>query len=105
MDRKHFLARAGSVVAGSLISSSMLPVPEDDPPAPFRKPPALKPGHVIGITSPAGFITHEDIRPAVEVLEKWGFRVQVGATIGARDFTFGGTDEERLKDFQQMLDD
>ena len=27
------------------------------------------------------------------------------STIGKKDFTFGGTDEERLKDLQQMLDD
>ena len=29
----------------------------------------------------------------------------MGNTIGKRDFTFGGTDEERAADFQQMLDD
>jgi muramoyltetrapeptide carboxypeptidase len=27
------------------------------------------------------------------------------ATIGKKDFTFGGTDEERTKDLQQMLND
>ncbi|MEI9934032.1 MAG: LD-carboxypeptidase [Ferruginibacter sp.] len=34
-----------------------------------------------------------------------GFDVKIGSTIGKKDFTFGGTDQERLNDFQQMLDD
>lgn len=34
-----------------------------------------------------------------------GFKIRVGYTIGKRDFTYGGTDEERLNDFQMMLDD
>ncbi len=35
----------------------------------------------------------------------WGFNIKHGNTIGKRDFTFGGTDDERAADFQQMLDD
>ena len=38
-------------------------------------------------------------------MESWGYKIQIGETIDKRDFTFGGTDEERTKDFQQMLDD
>jgi muramoyltetrapeptide carboxypeptidase len=38
-------------------------------------------------------------------MESWGYKIQVGETIDKRDFTFGGTDEERTKDFQKMLDD
>lgn len=60
---------------------------------------------MIGITSPAGPITPEEIQPALSVLESWGFRFKIGNTIGKRDFNFGGTDEERLRDLQQMLDD
>ncbi|MFL5743296.1 MAG: LD-carboxypeptidase [Niastella sp.] len=36
---------------------------------------------------------------------EWGFNIKVGDTVGKKDFTFGGTDEERAGDFQQMLDD
>jgi len=68
-------------------------------------PPYLKPGDTIGITSPAGFITVDEIQPAIKKMEEWGYKVKVGNTIGKRDFTFGGTDEERLLDLQQMLDD
>lgn len=68
-------------------------------------PPYLKPGDMIGITSPAGYITREEIIPAATLMQQWGFKIRVGYTIGKRDHSFGGTDEERLKDMQQMLDD
>lgn len=68
-------------------------------------PPFIKPGDTIGISSPAGFITLEDIQPAIKKLNDWGFKVKTGDTIGKKDFTYGGTDAERLADFQNMLDD
>lgn len=68
-------------------------------------PPYLRPGDTIGITSPAGHITLERLLPAIAVIESWGYKVKVGSTIGKQDFSFGGTDEERAADFQQMLDD
>lgn len=60
---------------------------------------------MIGISSPAGYITHEEILPSVRRMESWGFRIRLGRTIGKRDATFGGTDEERAADLQEMLND
>ncbi|WP_460764565.1 S66 peptidase family protein [Niabella terrae] len=68
-------------------------------------PPYLQPGDMIGITSPAGYITREEIIPAATLMQQWGFKIRVGSTIGKRDHTFGGTDAERLQDLQAMLDD
>ena len=68
-------------------------------------PPYLKKGDTIGITCPAGYIDTAAIEPAVNKLQEWGFNVRIGKTVGKKDFTYGGTDEERLEDFQQMLDD
>ena len=65
----------------------------------------LKPGDTIGITSPAGYITFKEIEPAIIQMESWGYKIKIGDTIGKRDFTFGGTDDERAQDFQNMLDD
>lgn len=76
-----------------------------EPGKPVTIPPYLKTGDMIGICCPAGYITLEDIQPALLKLQEWGFTVKIGDSIGKRDFTFGGTDEERTKDFQQMLDD
>lgn len=63
----------------------------------------LKEGSVVGITSPAGYVSHERVAYAVSVLEKWGFRVIMGETIGKEHHYFSGTDEDRLFDLQEML--
>jgi len=68
-------------------------------------PPYLQNGDSIGITCPAGYITIQEIQPAIQQIESWGFKIRIGDTVGKKDFTFGGTDDERAKDFQQMLDD
>lgn len=106
MNRKHFLGAAGTLLAGTI-----LPAPPTDAklymadkPI-YKKPPYLQPGDTIGITSPAGYITLEEIQPAVQVMQSWGYTIKIGDTIGKRDFTFGGTDAERTADLQQMLDD
>ncbi|HYM93118.1 MAG TPA: LD-carboxypeptidase, partial [Chitinophagaceae bacterium] len=41
----------------------------------------------------------------VKLMESWGYKIKVGDTIGKKDFTYAGTDEERLTDLQKMLDD
>ena len=69
------------------------------------RPAYLKKGDTIAITCPAGYISFEDIQPAVKQMESWGFKVRVGNTVGKRDFTFGGTDDERARDLQILLDD
>lgn len=70
-----------------------------------KVPPYLKSGDTIGITSPAGFITEAQVQPSILQMQSWGFNIKVGSTIGKRDFTYGGSDEERMADFQNMLDD
>jgi muramoyltetrapeptide carboxypeptidase len=103
MNRKNFLSHIfpAAVTFTNMGSSPML----EDPDASPIIPAYLKKGDTIGITCPAGFITGEEIQPAVIKLTEWGFKISIGNTVGKRDFTFGGTDDERLNDFQQMLDD
>ncbi len=68
-------------------------------------PPYLKPGDTIGMLCPAGYMPYEKAATAIETLKEWGFRVVVGKTLGSQCNYFAGTDEERLSDLQQMLDD
>ncbi|HEX5553615.1 MAG TPA: LD-carboxypeptidase [Chitinophagaceae bacterium] len=68
-------------------------------------PPYLQSGDTIGITCPAGYFCLEDVQPAVQALELWGYRVKLGKTIDGQYYTYSGTDEERTADFQDMLDD
>ena len=64
----------------------------------------LKHGDTIGITSPASYISMADIQSAVQLIESWGFKIEIGNVIGKKDFTYGGSDEERAADLQSMLD-
>ncbi len=68
-------------------------------------PPNLKPGDTIGILCPSGYMPYEKASTAIETLKEWGFRIVVGKTLGNQYNYFSGTDEERLADLQQMLDD
>ncbi len=114
MNRKHFLSTIlPATLTASALGQQITPKKQA---ATHQKslsqkskniiiPPYLKPGDVIGITSPAGYTTLKEITPAIEQIKSWGFEVKVGDTIGKKDFTFGGTDEERLNDFQAMLND
>ncbi len=99
MNRHDFLKMLPVLSAGSQLRFN----PGEDL-HPVAIPPYLKPGDTIGITSSAGYISLEDINPAKQLMESWGFTILVGNTIGKRDFTFGGTDAERLADLQNMLD-
>jgi muramoyltetrapeptide carboxypeptidase len=106
MNRKKFLLSSLSLLGTSGIGA--LPVALEGgkkKKTVLRRPPCLRRGDTIGITCPAGYITPADTEPAVRQLEAWGFRVLLGNSVGKRDFTLGGTDEERRVDFQQMLDD
>ena len=105
MKRKDFLssivplgATFQSMAAGKLVLG-------EDIESPTLIPPYLKKGDTIGITCPAGFITQQDIQSCQMKLKEWGFQVKVGDTVGKKDFTFGGTDDQRSADLQNMIDD
>ena len=69
-------------------------------------PPYLKKGDTVGIVCPAGYMPRDKAETCVQVLQDWGYRVRIGATLGGHSLNyFSGTDEERLTDLQQMLDD
>lgn len=73
----------------------------------IKTPPYLSPGDTIALVCPAGYMPFEKAAECIRVLsEEWGYKVKVGKTLGGNSETyFSGTDEERLADFQQMLDD
>jgi muramoyltetrapeptide carboxypeptidase len=101
MKRKKFIASAAIMASTPFLQiNARAPVNNKS-----IIPPYLKPGDMIGITSPAGYSTREAIIPAATLLQQWGFKIRVGFTIGKRDHTFGGTDSERLADMQALLDD
>ncbi len=69
------------------------------------QPAPLKPGDLIGITCPAGYMPKEKLTDCVKSLRQWGYEVIVGHTVGSKSKTyFSGTDEERAAEMQAMLD-
>jgi muramoyltetrapeptide carboxypeptidase len=69
-------------------------------------PPYLKKGDTIGLVCPAGYMPKEKMKKCIQVLQRdWGFTVKEGKTLGSGDNYFSGTDDERLADLQEMLDD
>lgn len=105
MNRKKFIASSAAIVAAACSPVTGLQASPIMESGKDIIPPYLKSGDMIGITSPAGYILREGIIPAATLMQQWGFKIRVGYTIGKKNFTYGGTDAERLQDMQMMLDD
>ncbi|MBL4593718.1 MAG: LD-carboxypeptidase [Flavobacteriales bacterium] len=71
----------------------------------MEKPATLKKGDKVAIVSTARKISEEEIRPAIEVLNKWGLIVVLGENLYNEDNQFSGTTVQRTSDFQNALDD
>jgi len=68
-------------------------------------PPSLQKRDKVAIVALASKLNPEDIRSAINLMqEHWGLEVIVGDSVSASYFNFAGTDEIRLVDFQQQLD-
>lgn len=71
----------------------------------MKIPPYLKKGDTVAIVCTARKFLPEDAKPAIDLLDSWGLKVKLGATIGLDTCQLGGTDLERAADFQNMMDD
>lgn len=68
-------------------------------------PPYLEKGDKIGIVAPAGYMPVEKMQTCIETLDSWGYTVEMGSTTHSNSLNyFSGTDEQRLNDLQQMMD-
>jgi muramoyltetrapeptide carboxypeptidase len=71
----------------------------------MNHPPYLKKGDRIGIVSPARSITFDEVHPTIRFFRKKGMEVVLGTYVFGKHCQFAGTDDQRRRDFQQMLDD
>ena len=69
------------------------------------QPPFIKKGATFGLVSPAGKIDPTIIPKTETFLEANGFRCRKGKYITENYYQFSGTDEQRKKDLQSMIDD
>lgn len=68
-------------------------------------PPFLKKGDKVAIIALASKLIPADIQSAINLMqENWNVEVVIGESVSASYFNFAGTDEVRLRDFQQQLD-
>ena len=68
-------------------------------------PPYLKKGNTIGITCPSGFMDAKKSTACIHTLQKWGFNVMVGKTVGGKSTNyFSASDEDKIEELQAMLD-
>ncbi|MGX9707551.1 S66 peptidase family protein [Laceyella tengchongensis] len=69
------------------------------------KPPALKPGDLIGVIAPASPVPEERRERALQTLRRFGYRLKVGASVQEQHGYFSGTDEVRARDVNEMFAD
>lgn len=70
----------------------------------MKTPPSLQKNDKIGIAAPARKISLEELRPAIEIFKSWGLEPVFASNLFKNHHQYAGTDEERLKGFQELLD-
>ncbi len=103
MQRKNFIQSILPLTALLTQSTGTLAQQTAIPTKPLTIPNYLQPGDCIGITCPAGYLTLDEVQPAVSKLTEWGYTIQLGSTVGTRYGSFAATDAERQQDLQAML--
>lgn len=63
----------------------------------------LEKGNTLGLVSPGGFITDEELKETVETVEKLGFKAYYRPSVTAREGYFGGSDKLRADDLMHMF--
>src|SRR5207245_1938475 len=71
---------------------------------PRVKPPALKPGDVVGIVAPASDINRELLEAGCDALRKLGYKPFYFDSILERDLYFAGSHERRVQESQEMFE-
>lgn len=71
MNRKHFISSI--IPLASVASAAKGDISFWQPDHKNKIPPYLRNGDTIGITLPSGFITIEEIQPAIKKMQEWGF--------------------------------
>lgn len=72
---------------------------------PLRVPPYLQAGDTVGVLAPASKVSYEDCVPGLQILrEKWYLNVIECSTLRGDYHQYAGTDQRRLADLQELLD-
>lgn len=101
MKRRNFLS-----VVGAVSASLLLPQRNVFAESASRtiKPKKLRSGDTIGLVSPGGFITEEQLEESRKNISSVGFSVVVAKNILHTHGYFAGTDKERAEDLHEMFE-
>ncbi|HLH75670.1 MAG TPA: LD-carboxypeptidase [Candidatus Binataceae bacterium] len=69
------------------------------------KPPALRPGGILGVTAPAAAVDPAHLERGVQLLRARGYRVKLAPHVLARSGVLAGTDAQRAGDLALMFAD
>lgn len=69
-----------------------------------KQPPFLKSADTIAIVAPARKVTKKELQPALDFIASKGYKVWLGPHLFETHHQYAGTDEQRLNDIQQALD-
>ena len=70
----------------------------------IKFPPFLKPSDLTGIIPPASRIPNKYVEQARTLIRSWGLEVLLSANWDKNNYSFAGTDVQRLQAFQDLLD-
>ena len=105
--RRHFLRSAGILAAASMaIPDITLAATIQETNKTKIKPPALKPGDTIAITSPAGAVWDAvQVETFSNILKGFGFNIVLGKTLTEKFGYFAGNDELRSNELNAFFAD
>ena len=67
-------------------------------------PPRLKIGDTVAVVATARVVNYDSVEAGIKILMGWGLKVVLGKALYRSNQLFAGTDQERLKDLQEVLD-
>lgn len=103
MRRKKFIQSISTLTLFSLFSKSSFGNKKINSSFPTIKPKHLKAGDKIGLISPGGFITEDELKESISNIENLGFEVVPGKNVLEKFGYFAGTDEQRASDLNEMF--
>ena len=68
-------------------------------------PPFLKKGDTVAIVVTARWFLKADLQKSIELIQSWGLKVKLGASIDKKHHIFGGNDSLRAKDLMDQIKD
>lgn len=104
--RRHFIKSSGILAAASLFNPNEIISQNLISEKGKIKPPALKAGDTVAITSPAGAVWDEkQVETFTTILKSFGFKVILGKTLTEKFGYFAGTDELRAHEINELFAD